>query len=131
MRRRAITGAESLTTSERRAAELAAEGMPNKQIAQTLFVTLRTVEAHLSNSYTKLHISSGTSWRRRSKVAGSATRCRRPSPSPRRSSSLLCLLFHIRRATSHAASLVAPGRVGAAWAQGTRSAAWTAGCPWS
>ena len=58
VRRRAITGAESLTTSERRAAELAAEGMPNKQIAQTLFVTLRTVEAHLSNSYTKLQISS-------------------------------------------------------------------------
>ena len=58
VRRRAITGAESLTTSERRVAELAAEGMPNKQIAQTLFVTLRTVEAHLSNSYTKLQITS-------------------------------------------------------------------------
>jgi len=58
IRRRATTGAESLTTSERRVAELAAEGMSNKQIAQTLFVTLRTVETHLSKSYMKLQISS-------------------------------------------------------------------------
>ena len=32
--------------------------MSNKQIAQTLFVTLRTVETHLSNSYAKLQIAS-------------------------------------------------------------------------
>jgi DNA-binding NarL/FixJ family response regulator len=38
--------------------ELAAEGQSNKQIAQALFVTLRTVEMHLSNSYRKLDIES-------------------------------------------------------------------------
>ncbi|MDQ2631568.1 MAG: helix-turn-helix transcriptional regulator [Actinomycetota bacterium] len=32
------------------------EGQTNKQIAQALFVTLRTVEMHLSNSYRKLGI---------------------------------------------------------------------------
>ncbi|HEV2776817.1 MAG TPA: helix-turn-helix transcriptional regulator [Solirubrobacteraceae bacterium] len=32
--------------------------MSNKQIAQALFVTLRTVEMHLSNAYRKLEITS-------------------------------------------------------------------------
>lgn len=32
--------------------------MGNKEIAQSLFVTLRTVEMHLSNTYTKLQIPS-------------------------------------------------------------------------
>ena len=32
--------------------------MSNKQIAQALFVTLRTVEMHLSNAYRKLEIGS-------------------------------------------------------------------------
>ena len=53
-----LTGAESLTASERRVAEMAAAGMTNKQIAQGLFVTLKTVEAQLSSSYRKLDISS-------------------------------------------------------------------------
>ena len=57
-RRRAGSGAEALTTSERRVAELAATGASNKEIAQSLFVTLRTVEMHLSGSYTKLGIRS-------------------------------------------------------------------------
>jgi DNA-binding CsgD family transcriptional regulator len=51
-------GAESLTPSERRVAELAASGMTNRQIAQSLFVTIKTVEAHLSASYDKLDIES-------------------------------------------------------------------------
>jgi DNA-binding CsgD family transcriptional regulator len=58
VRRYAPTGVESLTPSERRVAELAAEGMTNRQIAQTLFVTLKTVESHLSGAYTKLDIDS-------------------------------------------------------------------------
>ncbi len=57
-RRRAGVGAAALTASERRVAELAAVGTSNKEIAQSLFVTLRTVELHLSNAYTKLEIRS-------------------------------------------------------------------------
>jgi DNA-binding CsgD family transcriptional regulator len=37
---------------------MAAEDMTNKEIAQALFVTLRTVETHLSHTYGKLEISS-------------------------------------------------------------------------
>ncbi|MBI5311417.1 MAG: hypothetical protein HZB14_10400 [Actinobacteria bacterium] len=51
-------GVESLTPSERRVAGLAVEGMTNKQIAQELFVTPKTVEVHLSNVYRKLDIRS-------------------------------------------------------------------------
>ena len=57
-RRRAGIGADALTASERRVAELAAGGASNKEIAQSLFVTLRTVELHLSNAYGKLQIRS-------------------------------------------------------------------------
>ena len=57
-RRRRTTGAESLTASERRVAEIAARGASNAEVAQALFVTLRTVELHLSNAYRKLGISS-------------------------------------------------------------------------
>jgi DNA-binding NarL/FixJ family response regulator len=32
--------------------------MSNKEIAQTLFVTIKTVEVHLSHAYRKLEISS-------------------------------------------------------------------------
>ncbi|MFF3404469.1 AAA family ATPase [Streptomyces sp. NPDC002659] len=54
---RASHGLEALTRSERRVADLAAEGMTNKEIAAKLFVGLRTVEVHLSNAYHKLGIS--------------------------------------------------------------------------
>lgn len=57
-RRIALSGRASLTPGERRVAHLAAEGMTNKEIAQALFVTLRTVEMHLSNAYRKLDIAS-------------------------------------------------------------------------
>jgi DNA-binding CsgD family transcriptional regulator len=51
-----FTGPDSLTPSERRAAQMAAEGMTNREIAETLFVTLKTVEKHLGNCYLKLDI---------------------------------------------------------------------------
>lgn len=57
-RRVVLSGADSLTTSERRVAELAARGMSNPEIAQQLFVSRRTVEAHLSHVYQRLDISS-------------------------------------------------------------------------
>jgi DNA-binding CsgD family transcriptional regulator len=52
------TGVDSLTASERRVAQLAAEELSNKEIAQSLFVTVKTVEVHLSNVYRKLQIAS-------------------------------------------------------------------------
>jgi ATP/maltotriose-dependent transcriptional regulator MalT len=51
-------GLESLTPSERRVARMAADGLQNKEIAQTLFVTVRTVETHLRHVYQKLDIGS-------------------------------------------------------------------------
>jgi DNA-binding CsgD family transcriptional regulator len=51
------TGVEQLTASERRVAELAAEGLSNPEIAQALFVTRKTVETHLGRVYRKLDIS--------------------------------------------------------------------------
>jgi class 3 adenylate cyclase/DNA-binding CsgD family transcriptional regulator len=52
------SGVESLTTSERRVAEMAREGLTNRQIAEALFVTPKTVEVHLSSVYRKLGITS-------------------------------------------------------------------------
>jgi DNA-binding NarL/FixJ family response regulator len=52
------TGLDALTASERRVAQLAADGMSNREIAQTLFVTIKTVEVHLSHAYRKLEITS-------------------------------------------------------------------------
>jgi DNA-binding CsgD family transcriptional regulator len=57
-RRVALSGLDSLTASERRVAQLAAEELSNKEIAQALFVTVKTVELHLSNVYRKLGIGS-------------------------------------------------------------------------
>jgi DNA-binding CsgD family transcriptional regulator len=60
-RRVRLTGLEALTARERRIAELAADGLTNREIAQTLFVTDRTVEGHLTNVFTKLGVRSRTS----------------------------------------------------------------------
>lgn len=54
----ALTGVAALTSSERRVADLAVEGATNKDIAQALYVTPKTVEVHLSNTYRKLGIKS-------------------------------------------------------------------------
>ena len=55
-RRDELRGRDALTASERRIAMLAAEGRSNREIAQALFVTLRTVETHLTHAYSKLDI---------------------------------------------------------------------------
>jgi DNA-binding CsgD family transcriptional regulator len=63
-RRIATSGVESLTARERRIAEMAATGLTNREIAQALFVTPKTVEVHLHGSFQKLRIQS------RSQLAG-------------------------------------------------------------
>jgi DNA-binding CsgD family transcriptional regulator len=57
-RRARLTGVEALTASERRVAELAAQGLTNREIAQALFVTARTVEGHLTRTFQKLDLRS-------------------------------------------------------------------------
>jgi DNA-binding CsgD family transcriptional regulator len=72
-RRAMLTGPAALTPSERRVADLAARGMTNREIAATLFVTVRTVESHLVSAFRKLGIDS------RGKLADALTR----EPTPR------------------------------------------------
>jgi DNA-binding CsgD family transcriptional regulator len=60
-RRVVLTGPDSLTASERRIAELAGQGLSNREIAQTLFVTTRTVEGHLTSIFRKLQVDSRAS----------------------------------------------------------------------
>jgi DNA-binding CsgD family transcriptional regulator len=50
------TGIEALTPSELRIVRLAADGRTNREIAHELYVTLKTVEGHLSRAYMKLRI---------------------------------------------------------------------------
>ena len=55
-RRPVFTGIEALTASELRVARLAAEGRTNRETAERLFVTQRTVETHLGHVFQKLSI---------------------------------------------------------------------------
>jgi DNA-binding CsgD family transcriptional regulator len=57
-RRLVLSGLDALTPGQRRAAQLAAAGLSNREIAQHLFVTTRTVEGHLTHAYQKLAITS-------------------------------------------------------------------------
>ena len=72
--RRAAVG--ELTEAERRVAKLAAAGRTNREIADELFLSVRTVEGHLSHVYTKLGIHS----RIELHLLGDASH---PSPIPR------------------------------------------------
>jgi DNA-binding CsgD family transcriptional regulator len=56
-RRASLTGRASLTPSEQRVAALAARGLTNREIAEALFVTMKTVTYHLGNAYRKLGTS--------------------------------------------------------------------------
>ncbi|MER6936222.1 AAA family ATPase [Nocardioides sp. NPDC127514] len=57
-RRAAIQGPDSLTPSEHRIADLMSQGHTSRQIAETLYLTMSTVEWHRRNIYRKLEISS-------------------------------------------------------------------------
>ena len=57
-RLRSRRAAGELTAAEQRVAELAAEGQSNKEIAAALFVSVHTVELHLSHAYAKLGVRS-------------------------------------------------------------------------
>ena len=59
-RRAALTGPDALTSTERRVAALAADGLSNRQIAEHLFVTQATVETHLRHAFRKLAITTRT-----------------------------------------------------------------------
>ena len=56
-RRDRVAGAGSLTASELRVAQLAAQGLTNRQIAQALFVSMKTVSTHLGHVYAKLDVT--------------------------------------------------------------------------
>ncbi len=58
MQRAARRGADALSPSERRVVALAIEGLSNRQIAESLFVTRKAVEWHLGNAYRKLDVRS-------------------------------------------------------------------------
>ena len=53
-----LWGPEALTPSERRVAELAVEGLTTREMAESLFVTPKTVEFHLRHIYQKLGVNS-------------------------------------------------------------------------
>ncbi|HYY21814.1 MAG TPA: helix-turn-helix transcriptional regulator, partial [Thermoleophilaceae bacterium] len=57
-RRRALSGIDSLSPREREVARLAADGLSNREIAEALFVTVKTVEWHLRHAFEKLGIDS-------------------------------------------------------------------------
>ena len=59
-RRARIAGVDALTASERRVAQLAAQDLTNRQIAQQLFVSMHTVSTHLGHIYSKLGINDRT-----------------------------------------------------------------------
>ena len=75
-RRAALTGPHALTAAEHRVARLAAEGSSNREIAEQLYVTQRTVETHLTHVFAKLDI------RARAELAVALTRSDATTPEP-------------------------------------------------
>jgi DNA-binding CsgD family transcriptional regulator len=57
-RRDMVSGRDALTAAELRVAQLAAEGATNRKIAQSLYLSPKTVEMHLGRAYRKLDIAS-------------------------------------------------------------------------
>ncbi|MET8161251.1 AAA family ATPase [Sphaerisporangium sp. NPDC005289] len=57
-RRRPAGPLSTLTTRERQIADLAVDGLTNQQIAERLYLSPKTVEAHLSRTFAKLGVQS-------------------------------------------------------------------------
>jgi DNA-binding CsgD family transcriptional regulator len=62
---RAPTTGNELTATERKVADLVAQGLPNREVAAALFITPKTVEFHLRNMFRKLGVRSRTELARR------------------------------------------------------------------
>jgi len=77
--RRAAPGG-GLTPTEQRVADLVASGLSNKQVAEQLYLSVYTVEAHLSRAYAKLGIRSRTQLAR---ALGAPAYHRGPAAGPR------------------------------------------------
>ncbi len=60
LQRQQLTEVEPLTEREREVFRPLAQGLSNKDIAQKLYLSVRTVEGHLANIYGKLHLRSRT-----------------------------------------------------------------------
>ena len=73
LRRRALDAPEELTTQEREIADLVAAGASNKDVAAELYLSPKTVEAHLTRVYRKLGVNSRTQLARRLEEERSAT----------------------------------------------------------
>jgi hypothetical protein len=72
------SGFEALTASERRIVRLACEGLSNPEIAQALYVSVKTVETHLSNAYRTLGLRGPGSRRQLPHVVANADRSINP-----------------------------------------------------
>ncbi|MDQ1420743.1 MAG: hypothetical protein QOJ52_2705, partial [Acidimicrobiaceae bacterium] len=55
-----VAGPFTLTVTEKRVADLVGAGRTNQEVAETLFVSVRTVESHLGRTYRKLGLRSRT-----------------------------------------------------------------------
>jgi DNA-binding CsgD family transcriptional regulator len=53
-----LSGVESLTASERRVVQIASDGATNREIAESLWLSVKTVEMHLHNAFRKLDVGS-------------------------------------------------------------------------
>ncbi|GAB3851949.1 hypothetical protein GCM10029963_40640 [Micromonospora andamanensis] len=73
-RRWAVVAGPDLTQAEHRVAVLVAEGLTNRAVAMRLYVTERTVEAHLTRVYRKLGVSSRATLAALLRDAGGAVR---------------------------------------------------------
>jgi DNA-binding CsgD family transcriptional regulator len=61
----AVLASSELTPTEQRIAQLVGEGMKNREVAEALFISVKTVEANLSRIFHKLGVRSRTELTRR------------------------------------------------------------------